>query len=858
MLQERWQKVEDTFLAALALTGGEREHFLKVTCADDEELRREVESLLHYENHSDIVLENVVADAASSIVEEDGLLNTRLGAYHIVEELGRGGMGAVYLAVRADDQFQKQVAIKLVKRGMDTDAVLERFRYERQIMATLDHTYIAKLLDAGTAPDGRPYLVMEYVNGEPLMMYCNNRKLNITERLHLFRKICEAVHYAHQNLVVHRDLKPSNILVTSDGVPKLLDFGVAKILNASLMTGGGHDPTVLSLRMATPAYASPEQVRGLTVGIPSDVYSLGVILYELLTDRRPYHLPVTDSAECARIIAEELPSRPSIRLRDPDTEFGRDPAEICDDRSASYEALTRKLRGDLDNIVLLALRKEPHRRYGSAEQFSDDVRRYLDGWPVRARKDTVLYRGSKFVMRHKIGVTFASLAAAALFATTGFAMYQTHRLTQRLSEDRQLAGAFVGDVYEAVAKLPGSTPTREVLLRQTLNYLNGLSAEGVDASTNLALATAYEKMAELQAGSTGAGLGQFTAALETLHKAQAIRNKVSATHISDPAARLAIGKSYLLASYLAGRVSKVDERIADDNRALAIGEELVKLDPHNPQYQALVAKAQASLAYALTMLDRWNEAEQHLGVAREAWTTILEGKPQDRDARLELSRVEYRLGQLNVDRHQPGEALRHLQAAMAIQEKLAASGETDQVVLGELNSTRHFLGIALGDLGRYNEARDAFTKAIVSREKALAADPQDARTRSMLAGNYSEKAKVELKAGAKQSALFSLFRAVLLQNASLAVDPRAVPTRIYLAGQEASLGDVYSALAEDARANPALQHAQFVKAAEWYRRSANRFDALTREGHLQAASVRRDAERSRTQAEHFEKVAASH
>jgi serine/threonine protein kinase len=320
------------------------------------------------------------------------MAGARIGAYKIVREIGRGGMGAVYLAVRADSEYQKRVAIKLVKRGMDTDFILRRFRNERQILASLDHPNIARLLDGGTTADGLPYFVMEYIEGQPLYRYCDGEKLTIHERLRLFTNICNAVAYAHQNLVVHRDIKPSNILICSDGTPKLLDFGIAKLLNPEL-TPDTITPTATAMRLMTPEYASPEQVRGEPATPASDIYSLGILLYELLTGHRPYHFSNRAPHEIARVICEEEPEHPSRVVTRSEDILPLDLAAggeattlefLCKMRGGTLESVRRELTGDLDNITLKALRKEPGRRYTSVERLRDDIVRHLEGRPVSA------------------------------------------------------------------------------------------------------------------------------------------------------------------------------------------------------------------------------------------------------------------------------------------------------------------------------------------------------------------------------------------------------------------------------------------------------------------------------------------
>ena len=396
MTPERWRQVEEIFQVALDLVPEERLRYLSVACADDTQLKRDVESLLsQYDSAGALLDEPVYGNAElnvfeSFIEEKDPMLGRRLGSYRIEREIGRGGMGAVYEALRADNEFNKRAAIKLVKRGMDTDFILRRFRKERQILAALDHPHIGGLLDGGTTEDGLPYFVMEYIEGQPLYSYCDSHQLNITERLKLFRSICDAVHYAHQKQVVHRDIKPSNVLVTSDGVPKLLDFGIAKLLNPQLAGDITHDPTATAMRLMTPEYASPEQVQGAPTTPSTDVYSLGVLLYELLTGHRPYRLVNRAPHEIARVICEEAPAPPSIiitRAEDllPSLSTGDDATtmkRLYTTRGTTLESLRRALSGDLDNIVMQALRKEPEWRYQTAADLRDDITRYLEGRPI--------------------------------------------------------------------------------------------------------------------------------------------------------------------------------------------------------------------------------------------------------------------------------------------------------------------------------------------------------------------------------------------------------------------------------------------------------------------------------------------
>jgi serine/threonine-protein kinase len=455
MDNQHFRKVNELFDGALKLPASERSAFLKQQCGDDQALFDDVLALLDADMASQVLLDGVAASAID--VPADQLANgDEVGPYRIAEKLGTGGMGDVYLADRADGHFDQRVALKLIKRGMDTDEILRRFASERQILAGLQHPNIAQLLDGGTTDDGRPFYAMEYVEGEPITKYCDRLRLSIDDRLKLFVKVCDAVRYAQQRLVIHRDLKPSNIMVTEEGRVKLLDFGIAKVLTPETDDAPGMDLTRTGMRIMTPAYASPEQMQGERVTTAADVYSLGVVLYELLSGRRPIRIEGLSPQQAEQAVASTEPSKPSTELMSDPSDPKRPsdestPEEIVRLRNTDLAHLRKRLSGDLDNICLMALRKEADRRYSSAGELMEDIERHIHGLPVHARPDTTAYRLSKFWQRHRLAV---SAATAVLFLTIGLVAYYTIQLAlerdkARLEADKATAvSEFLAELFE--------------------------------------------------------------------------------------------------------------------------------------------------------------------------------------------------------------------------------------------------------------------------------------------------------------------------------------------------------------------------------------------------------------------------
>ena len=460
MTPDNWDRAKELFEAALELDSAQRASFLAENCRA-EGLRQVVEKLLVNYHEAGNFLKSPALNpsvsaslttpqsqpeskpvlgapsdiqvSATGAESEDPMVGRQFGAYRLLRRVGQGGMAAVFLADRADDEYRKQVAVKLVQPGFDKRELLDRFRKERQTLAGLDHPNIVRLLDGGSTPEGLPFLVMDYVEGVPIDEYCDQHKLSVNDRLHLFGKVCDAVQYAHRNRVIHRDLKPSNVLVIADGTPKLLDFGIAKVLTPEPATQS-LQVTRTGIRCMTPAYASPEQMRGKSITTASDIYSLGVVLYELLTGRRPYRLTQQTPVEVERAICEQDPESPSTAVSRVETDVSADgipitktPEFVSAVREGEPEKLRRRLRGDLDNIVLKALQKEPDRRYHSVEEFSQDIVRHLRHLPVAARPSTLAYRAAKLVRRHKAESAVLVILVFALLGAVGFSRWQRHR-----------------------------------------------------------------------------------------------------------------------------------------------------------------------------------------------------------------------------------------------------------------------------------------------------------------------------------------------------------------------------------------------------------------------------------------------
>jgi serine/threonine-protein kinase len=783
------QAVERIFEAALNRPRAEWAAFLSEACAGDAELQAEVEALLSAHARTSGLLDDEPPtpaaggreDSASSTPKPDAGTPTGeadepniggiVGAYRISREIGRGGMGVVYLAERADGQFQQRVSLKMIRRGPETTELSRRFETERQILAALGHPNIAALLDGGVAKDGRPYLVMEYVEGVPIDVYCDRNQLGIERRLKLFCTVARAVQHAHRNLVVHRDLKPSNILVTPEGHVKLLDFGIAKILDPTFMEGGAPE-TRTGLRLMTPEYASPEQVRAEPVTTGTDVYALGVVLYELLTGRRPFQLIGRTPAEAERIISDEEPARPSEAVsrslatsdvRDRQDEARGDGVRGPSDpislaRDTDPGRLRRELKGDLDRIVLMALRKEPERRYASAEQMAEDVERFLEGQPVLAQDDSALYRTAKFVGRHKTGVAAAAIVAVALIlgavsATVGMVRATRAEAVARAeAETAQQISDFLVELFEVSD--PDEARGNSITAREILDQ----GAERI--RTELTDQPLIQARLLVTIGDVYRKLGLFTDAEGLLERSLEIRRAELGEVDPDVAASLqALATVY-------GNQDRYAEAADLQSAAIEIEERL------NGPDDLRVGRSLTDLGVILLRGGELDEARRVL----ERALTIKEATlgPDD----IELAATLINLASIHRRRRELDEAERLYARALEIRE--AGLPEDHPDVARSLNS----LAMVYSSQGRLDEAEELFARSLAAKERSLGPDHVD------VGNTVGNLAVVHARRGEFEEARVLFERSLSIYEAAFGPESSRVGDALHnLAGVNKDLGE---------------------------------------------------------------------
>ncbi len=829
MTAEEWVKVRGILERALDLAPEGRAAYLESACSGDAALRREVDSLIasHEDARTDFLEPDAFARAPAAGAPSSGesLAGKRIGAYQIVEEIGQGGMGSVYRAIRADDQYRKQVAIKLVRGGLGDAFRRHRFKAERQILANLDHPNIARLLDGGALEDGQPYVVMEYIQGQPIDQFCDSRGLPVSARLRLFRTVCSAVAYAHQHLVIHRDLKPANILVTDAGEPKLLDFGIAKILDADAAAGTGNT-TVTVLRPMTPEYASPEQVRGEPMTTASDVYSLGVVLYGLLTGQRPY--PGTSRAphEIAQAVCEAQPEKPS-------TAIYRDEA-VANLPEGSREKLRRRLRGDLDNIVLKALRKEPERRYASVEQFSEDIRRHLKGLPVMARPDTFWYRSGKFVNRHKAAVLAGSLAIAALVAGLVMTLRETYvaraeraRAEQRFNDVRALANSLLFEVHDAIQNLPGSTAARKLIVDRALRYLDTLAAEAKgNLSLQRELAAAYQKVGDVQGGFREANLGDAAGALLSYRKSLGILEAVTAADPSNVESQRELIRAHGKLSDTLALAGDRAGAIQQSEQLVAIAERLSAADPANQAERRNLALAYLDYGSKRANKEQWQAALQDCQKALPLLESVVAAGDK-RSSRL-LALAYSRNGDLLsrfAHRHAESVAM-HQKAIDLVQSMLGE--DPDNVDLRRIEAWEILLtGDEIGVQVDATKALEKYRTTVKKLQALSAADVNDVQVQILIAIATGRLGSAFLQQGNARAALVELENSLAQARRFAKPGSSNADLAWTMALDEFQMGQAHALLASDARLSPDVRRESWKQALLSYQRSLPELTAAT-------------------------------
>ena len=739
MPETSWEKKKRIFAAVLDVPQEKRARFLDENCGSNVELRKDIEKLLAAHSTNESFIEKPAFQIASNLVESN-LNGKQFGHYRIIKEVGRGGMGAVFLAERSDGAFEQKVALKIVRQTILDAETEKRFRRERQILASLNHPNIARLLDGGVSDAGEPFLAMEFVEGERIDEFCEEKNLSTNERLKLFLAVCSAVSFAHQNLVVHRDIKPSNILVTKDGVPKLLDFGIAKLLDAE----HADEHTQTGYRAFTPEYASPEQIKGEQITTASDVYSLGALLSKIVQSPK--------SKVQSQSIAGTNPQNTKTKTKD------------------------QRPKTELQAILEMAVREEPVRRYASVQQFAEDIQRYLDGLPVRAQKDSFTYRAEKFIKRNRIPVFASALVVLSLVAGLAISLWQAtvaarqaalvrlerDRATRRFADVRQLSNALLMDIAPKIERLEGSTEARQALVAQSLKYLNSLADESADDFVLQAeLAAAYEKVGVLQGDSRKPSLSDFRGAIASLEKAQQIRRRLLEINPNDAENRRLMAENLRLLAIRRMAQSDVEGGFRDSKEALQIYEKLVSEQPGSLELQRAFLETQVEDATGYANLYRYAEAIPLLQQAAGKIEALRRTYTDDAETERILATCLAYLGlALSWESRQP-EAEAEMTRAVTIAESLVARFPNDTNLKQDLWKTYES---ASGIYEQIDDAR-AFELCDKSRrvaEEIIAADPANAQARHNLSKSFSRLGVSASHLGKPVEALGFLERAMAI------------------------------------------------------------------------------------------------
>ena len=656
--------------------------------------------------------------ASSDDDDISSVVGLQIGAYRLVEKIGEGGMGDVFRAERADGLFAQQVAVKITRSTIGDSDLRRRFSVERQILASLNHDNIVRLLDGGTTTHGQAFLIMEHVEGVPLTQHCREGRLSLEARLRLFCLVCRGVQYAHQHGVVHRDLKPANILVTADHIPKVVDFGVAKLLEGR--AGSGFTSTGVVPGPLTPNYASPEQIGGLPVTTSSDVYALGVVLYEIVAGVRPYETQGLPLERVIEVVLHEQPPRPS---------------QARDDAASALPYGKAHLRGDIDAIVLKAMSKEPGERYASASELASDISRRLQGEPVLARAPSSLYVLRRLAWRHKRVAAVVALALAGVLAASGVATWQWRsarreqaRAERRFDEVRKLANAIIFKIHDAVLPLPGSTPVRQMIVNEAIGYLDQLEAEsGNNIPLRLELAAAHRQIGDILGNAGGANLGDRDGAIKQYERALSLVGSLPESNPSfDAVAAVVNVELRLSTAYLREENRERGLKFARD--AAAHAEAYERRQPNDDRGRDLKARTHFGLAAVL----RGPEATKMWLQTLADYEQLLASRPDDDQMQRNVALVGKYLGSI-LEIPNPSEARKHYMRSLELDEKRLSATPSDPRV--QFDAAISYSNVAaIDELSNHPEtALPLFEKSLALRRQLAAADPANVQTRDRLA-----------------------------------------------------------------------------------------------------------------------------
>lgn len=834
MDSDNWPKIKEILSEVLEKEPKERHDYLS-TLDLPEELLIEVMSLLDVEDEADALMNLGAAELGHDFFETgDQLAGQKVGNYRLLRELGYGGMGSVYLARRDDGKFEQTVALKLLKREMNTSDLRRYFEQEREILASLDHPNIARLLDAGTTDDQIPFIAMEYVDGVPIDDFCVNNQKDLRERLDLFRTVCSAVEFAHRNLVVHRDLKPSNILVTADGIPKLLDFGISKMLSKEY---DGAAATITRMGVMTPTYASPEQLSRNSVTTVSDVYSLGVILYELLSGHKPFDGDGADIRKIYAAVLEKEPTRPSSMAEQKSREFSRlvsattvvqtDPSntDSVNSTKQGHGKTTRanklsispaSLRGDLDNIILKALRKEPDRRYTSVAAFSDDITRYLNGLTVSARPNTFGYRASKFISRNKLQVGSAALLLCALGGGVGATLWQARiaqvervRAEQRFNDVRTLANSFLYEFGPLIEKIPGTTEAQELLVRRALEYLDSLSNEaGDDRELKRELAKAYEKVGNIQGHPFTVNIGDIAGALQSYEKSRLILDGLANETPDDTelmSERATINR--LIGELYLNGLDQSAKAVEFYDRAYEFSEKVVAVDPDNIEARARLAGIIKSKGLIPFYNGDNKTAISFYGRSKEIFGELTRQNPLRTEFEHEYAYLYVLIGEAygwDGDFEASGT---NIQKGTDLLYELEKKMPTDIKLQRSLMLANNKLGENYEDRKLPAKAVEVYSKSVAIAEALLANDSKNSLGKRDVAMCYKKKAQALAGAGRGKESLETLEQSLVIFEELRISDPNNIDATYDVANLNFSIGETYIELKDYDKAIKALDSA---------------------------------------------------